>query len=72
MCYMTRKQLNEVCMNNDYIILRYDNNSVSALNCKAAFLSRFKNVPKDDTKTKYIGWQKCSFMEYISLKTTFL
>ena len=72
MYYITKKQLNEICANNSYIVLRYHDNSISALNCKTAFLSRFNNIIKDDSETNYTGWYKCSFMEYIRLKTPFL
>jgi len=69
---ITRRQLYKACINNDYIILRRYNNSVTVLNCKIAFLSRFQDVPKDKTRTKYFGWRKCSFQEYISYKTPFI
>ena len=69
---MTREQLHKVCENNNYIVLTYLDNSVSAFNCKAALLSRFSNTKKNSAKTKFKTWRKCTFMEYLSLKTPFI
>ena len=69
---MTKKKLTKVCSNNNYIVLRYKHNGVSALNCKVAALSCFNNVKNDNTETKYVGYYRCSFMEYIQLKVPFI
>ncbi len=70
--YLTAKQLTAACEKNDFIIVRHIDGYTSALNCKISSLRRFDMVRLGDGFTKYIGWKRCSFQEYISLKTPFI
>jgi len=75
MKFMTRKQLYDVCIKHEYILVR-DPISLKthAINCKVAKLGGLKEkvIRCPDAETNYSSFIPCNFMEYISNKTAFI
>lgn len=69
---ITKKQLYWICHNYKFIILRYNDNTVMAINCKIAKLKQFDKVMNDNSETAFISWRTCEFSEYIHFKEGFL
>ncbi len=71
---LTMKQIDYICKNNKYIVLRYFDNETIAVNCRISEISKRKHKDKLNLnkKTNFISYYPCSFQEYISLKTPFI
>jgi hypothetical protein len=71
---LTLKQIDYICKNNKYIVLRCLDNDIIAINCKVSEISKRKHKDKLNLnkKSNYVGFYPCSFQEYISLKTPFI
>lgn len=69
---ITAKQLYDACRNHKFLLLRYaKDNSVIAVNCKIARFKMFDEFKRKDSATKFISYNTCGFMEYISNKVPF-
>ena len=69
---LTAKQLYNICLKNKYIIVRYVNGQITAINCKVVTLKIFDNIKNKNHHTRFISYKPCSFMDYISNKTPFM
>jgi len=69
---LTAQQLYDACRNHQFLLLRYaKDNSVIAVNCKIARFKMFDEFKTKDSATKFISYNPCGFMEYITNKVTF-
>lgn len=69
--FLKAEQINEICNNLKYILLRYPNGSQFAFNCKVNSIAKKRNRYYPGKEMPFISYRECSFNEYISLKTPF-
>ena len=69
---MTASQLLKACKNNSYILVRYTDGSLAAINTKVANLSSTKRKYEATTITQFVAYSPCDFNTYISYKIPFI
>lgn len=69
---LTAQQLYDACRNHQFLILRYArDNSIIAVNCKIARLKNLDEFKTMNSPTKFISYNPCGFMQYISNKVPY-
>ncbi len=68
---LTVKELKKACEKHKYLLCRRYDNELVGINAKIAPLALKLNPPPDYHHTKFVSYQPCDFMTYITYKWGF-
>lgn len=69
---LTVKEVKEACQSNRFVIVNYISGAVGGVNCAVLPKALKKREYKESKHTKVVSIQPCTFMEYISYKSSFV